>query len=117
MWLLREAFTVGSVPDGDEVNFVEMIRNLRITGKTTHTVREPRSRGRPLPGNMRSFSVIDRLVFVLTLLPALCWLYTCFDDLMHCPKTELARVHQCCGNPFAPFEPTRRVCNVSRGLA
>ena len=38
-----------------------------------------------------------------------------FDDLMHCPKTEVASVHQCCGNPFAPFEPTRRVCNVRWG--
>jgi DMSO/TMAO reductase YedYZ molybdopterin-dependent catalytic subunit len=35
-----------------------------------------------------------------------------FDDLMRYPKTEVASVHQCCGSPFAPFEPTRRVCNV-----
>jgi DMSO/TMAO reductase YedYZ molybdopterin-dependent catalytic subunit len=35
-----------------------------------------------------------------------------FDDLMRYPKTEVASVHQCCGSPLAPFEPTRRVCNV-----
>src|SRR5215472_12829900 len=40
-----------------------------------------------------------------------------FDDLMHCPKTEVASVHQCCGNPFEPFELTRRVCNVRWGGA
>jgi DMSO/TMAO reductase YedYZ molybdopterin-dependent catalytic subunit len=35
-----------------------------------------------------------------------------FDDLVRYPKTEVASVHQCCGSPFAPFEPTRRICNV-----
>jgi DMSO/TMAO reductase YedYZ molybdopterin-dependent catalytic subunit len=35
-----------------------------------------------------------------------------FDDLVRYPKTEVASVHQCCGSPLAPFEPTRRVCNV-----
>jgi DMSO/TMAO reductase YedYZ molybdopterin-dependent catalytic subunit len=35
-----------------------------------------------------------------------------FDDLLRYPKTELASVHQCCGSPFEPLKPTRRVCNV-----
>ena len=35
-----------------------------------------------------------------------------FDDLVRYPKTEVASVHQCCSSPFAPFEPTRRVCNM-----
>jgi DMSO/TMAO reductase YedYZ molybdopterin-dependent catalytic subunit len=38
-----------------------------------------------------------------------------FDDLLRFPKTEVASVHQCCGSPFTPFEPTRRVCNVRWG--
>jgi DMSO/TMAO reductase YedYZ molybdopterin-dependent catalytic subunit len=38
-----------------------------------------------------------------------------FSDLMRYPKTEVASVHQCCGSPLAPFEPTRRVCNVKWG--
>lgn len=36
-----------------------------------------------------------------------------FDGLRRYPKTEVASVHECCGSPFAPFEPTRRVANVS----
>jgi DMSO/TMAO reductase YedYZ molybdopterin-dependent catalytic subunit len=40
-----------------------------------------------------------------------------FDDLVRYPKLELASVHQCCGSPFAPFEPTRRVTNVTWGGA
>jgi DMSO/TMAO reductase YedYZ molybdopterin-dependent catalytic subunit len=40
-----------------------------------------------------------------------------FDDLARYPTTELTSVHQCCGSPFAPFEPTRRVCNIGwRGV-
>ena len=35
-----------------------------------------------------------------------------FDDLVRYPKTKVASVQQCCGSPFAPFEPTRRVCNM-----
>jgi DMSO/TMAO reductase YedYZ molybdopterin-dependent catalytic subunit len=35
-----------------------------------------------------------------------------FADLARYPKAELTSVHQCCGSPFAPFTPTRRVCNV-----
>jgi DMSO/TMAO reductase YedYZ molybdopterin-dependent catalytic subunit len=35
-----------------------------------------------------------------------------FNDLLRYSKAELAAVHECCGSPFAPFEPTRRVCNV-----
>jgi DMSO/TMAO reductase YedYZ molybdopterin-dependent catalytic subunit len=35
-----------------------------------------------------------------------------FDDLARYPTTEITSVHQCCGSPFAPFAPTRRVCNV-----
>ena len=38
-----------------------------------------------------------------------------FDDLARYPKVELASVHHCCGGPWAPFEPTRRVCNVVWG--
>lgn len=38
-----------------------------------------------------------------------------FDDLLRFPKTEVASVHQCCGSPLAPFEPTRRVGNVCWG--
>jgi DMSO/TMAO reductase YedYZ molybdopterin-dependent catalytic subunit len=38
-----------------------------------------------------------------------------FDDLVRYPKTEVVSVHQCCGSPLAPFEPTRRVCNVRWG--
>jgi DMSO/TMAO reductase YedYZ molybdopterin-dependent catalytic subunit len=40
-----------------------------------------------------------------------------FDDLVRYPKTEVTSVHQCCGSPFAPFEPTGRVSNVSWGGA
>ena len=36
-----------------------------------------------------------------------------FDDLIRYPRTELTSLHQCCGSPFAPFEPTRRVANVT----
>ena len=39
------------------------------------------------------------------------------DDLVRYPKLELASVHQCCGSPFAPFELTRRVTNVTWGGA
>ena len=35
-----------------------------------------------------------------------------FDDLARYPTTEVTSAHQCCGSPLAPFEPTRRVCNV-----
>src|SRR5262245_37594521 len=35
-----------------------------------------------------------------------------FDDLLRYSKTELPTIHQCCGSPFAPFEPKRRICNV-----
>jgi DMSO/TMAO reductase YedYZ molybdopterin-dependent catalytic subunit len=38
-----------------------------------------------------------------------------FDDLVRYPKTEVTSLHQCCGSPLAPFEPTRRVCNVRWG--
>src|SRR5262245_42075085 len=40
-----------------------------------------------------------------------------FDDLARYPKLEVASVHECCGSPFAPFEPTRRVTNVTWGGA
>ena len=35
-----------------------------------------------------------------------------FEELLRFPKLEVASVHQCCGSPFAPFEPTRRVTNM-----
>jgi DMSO/TMAO reductase YedYZ molybdopterin-dependent catalytic subunit len=38
-----------------------------------------------------------------------------FDDLMRYPKTVVASIHECCGSPFAPFEPKRRVANVRWG--
>jgi DMSO/TMAO reductase YedYZ molybdopterin-dependent catalytic subunit len=40
-----------------------------------------------------------------------------FDDLLRYSKAELVSVHECCGSPFAPFEPTRRVGNVRWGGA
>ena len=36
-----------------------------------------------------------------------------FDDLMRYAPHQLTSVHQCCGSPLAPFEPTRRVSNVT----
>jgi DMSO/TMAO reductase YedYZ molybdopterin-dependent catalytic subunit len=38
-----------------------------------------------------------------------------FGDLVGYSKTELVSVHECCGSPFAPCEPTRRVSNVTWG--
>jgi DMSO/TMAO reductase YedYZ molybdopterin-dependent catalytic subunit len=38
-----------------------------------------------------------------------------FDDLMRYPKSEVASVHECCGSPFTPFEPKRRVANIRWG--
>ncbi len=35
-----------------------------------------------------------------------------FEDLLRYPRVEVATVHQCCGSPFEPFVPTRRVGNV-----
>lgn len=40
-----------------------------------------------------------------------------FDELMRYPKAEVVSIHECCGSPFAPFEPKRRVCNVRWGGA
>jgi DMSO/TMAO reductase YedYZ molybdopterin-dependent catalytic subunit len=40
-----------------------------------------------------------------------------FDDLLRYPKVEVTSFHQCAGSPLAPFEPTRRVCNVTWGGA
>jgi DMSO/TMAO reductase YedYZ molybdopterin-dependent catalytic subunit len=40
-----------------------------------------------------------------------------FDDLSRYPKAEAASVHECCGSPFTPFEPKRRVSNVRWGGA
>lgn len=37
------------------------------------------------------------------------------DDLMRYRKIVVSSVHQFCGSPFAPFEPTRRVGNVGWG--
>lgn len=34
-------------------------------------------------------------------------------DLLSYPRTEVSSVHQCCGSPLHPFEPARRVCNVT----
>ena len=38
-----------------------------------------------------------------------------FDDFLRYPKAELTSFHQCAGSPLQPFEPTRRVCNVTWG--
>jgi DMSO/TMAO reductase YedYZ molybdopterin-dependent catalytic subunit len=38
-----------------------------------------------------------------------------FGDLLRYPKAEIASFHQCAGSPLQPFEPTRRVCNVTWG--
>jgi DMSO/TMAO reductase YedYZ molybdopterin-dependent catalytic subunit len=35
-----------------------------------------------------------------------------FAELLGYPQAELTAVHQCCGSPLSPFEPTRRVSNV-----
>ena len=40
-----------------------------------------------------------------------------FADLKRYPKVELSAVHNCCGSPFAPLEPTRRVSNIVWGGA
>ncbi|WP_051248063.1 molybdopterin-dependent oxidoreductase [Inquilinus limosus] len=37
------------------------------------------------------------------------------DDLKARPKTVVEAVHQCCGSPFEPRVPTRRVANVRWG--
>ena len=33
-------------------------------------------------------------------------------ELARRPRTEVVSIHQCCGSPLKPEEPTRRVCNV-----
>jgi DMSO/TMAO reductase YedYZ molybdopterin-dependent catalytic subunit len=38
-----------------------------------------------------------------------------FGDLLRYPKAEVASFHQCAGSPLQPFEPTRRVCNITWG--
>jgi DMSO/TMAO reductase YedYZ molybdopterin-dependent catalytic subunit len=38
-----------------------------------------------------------------------------FDDLMCFPRAEVTTVHQCAGSPLKPFDPSRRVCNVTWG--
>jgi DMSO/TMAO reductase YedYZ molybdopterin-dependent catalytic subunit len=40
-----------------------------------------------------------------------------FDDLMRFPHAEVTTVHQCAGSPLKPFDPSRRVCNVTWGGA
>ena len=35
-----------------------------------------------------------------------------FSDLTAYPKCAITSVHQCCGSPLKPFEPTRRISNV-----
>lgn len=37
------------------------------------------------------------------------------EELMRYPRIDLETVHQCCGSPFAPLNPTRRICNVRWG--
>lgn len=38
-----------------------------------------------------------------------------FEDLRAYPKVEITSIHQCAGSPLQPFEPTRRICNVTWG--
>jgi DMSO/TMAO reductase YedYZ molybdopterin-dependent catalytic subunit len=38
-----------------------------------------------------------------------------FDGLKRFDKTEVGSIHQCAGSPLQPFEPTRRICNVTWG--
>jgi DMSO/TMAO reductase YedYZ molybdopterin-dependent catalytic subunit len=38
-------------------------------------------------------------------------------DLKRRRRVEIASIHQCCGSPLKPEEPTRRVCNVVWGGA
>jgi DMSO/TMAO reductase YedYZ molybdopterin-dependent catalytic subunit len=38
-----------------------------------------------------------------------------FDDLQRFRKAEVSTFHQCAGSPLQPFEPTRRICNVTWG--
>ena len=38
-----------------------------------------------------------------------------FADLKRYPKAELGSAHNCCGSPFAPLEPTRRISNIIWG--
>jgi DMSO/TMAO reductase YedYZ molybdopterin-dependent catalytic subunit len=36
-------------------------------------------------------------------------------DLLQKPRVTLTSIHQCCGSPFKPRIPTRRVCNIVWG--
>lgn len=36
-----------------------------------------------------------------------------FEELARYPKVNVTSVHNCCGSPFKPFEPTRRVSNIT----
>lgn len=36
-----------------------------------------------------------------------------FEDLERRPRSEIATIHQCCGNPMKPDEPTRRITNLA----
>jgi DMSO/TMAO reductase YedYZ molybdopterin-dependent catalytic subunit len=38
-----------------------------------------------------------------------------FADLVRFPKVTLTSIHQCAGSPLQPFEPTRRICNLTWG--
>ena len=38
-----------------------------------------------------------------------------FEDLKRLRKAEVSTFHQCSGSPLQPFEPTRRICNVTWG--
>jgi DMSO/TMAO reductase YedYZ molybdopterin-dependent catalytic subunit len=37
------------------------------------------------------------------------------DELMQWPRVKITGIHQCCGSPLKPEEPTRRICNVVWG--
>jgi DMSO/TMAO reductase YedYZ molybdopterin-dependent catalytic subunit len=39
----------------------------------------------------------------------------CFSELTAYPRHTVMSFHQCAGSPLQPFEPTRRICNVSWG--
>jgi hypothetical protein len=35
-----------------------------------------------------------------------------FDDVIRRTCVDITSIHQCCGSPLKPEEPTRRICNV-----
>ena len=42
-------------------------------------------------------------------------LHLTLGDIKRRPRVEITSIHQCCGSPFKPQTPTRRICNVVWG--